>query len=143
MLEGSPYTRAEDLFRGVNRVPWSLPNHTWQRPRELPTATPSTQPSELPASELSRSTPELVSWIDVGLFPNPVAVGEQGVWVSVPGNDGTFGGEMVRLASDRARSSNESRFPPSRDGKWEEAASRPAQEASGWLARPISMPQGR
>jgi hypothetical protein len=47
---------------------------------------------------------------------------------------------MVRLAPDRARSSNESRFPPSPDGKWEEAASRPAQEASGWLARPISMP---
>jgi WD40 repeat protein len=73
---------------------------TWQRPGELPSATPSPQPSEVPDSELSRSTPHVVRWIDVGLFPNAVAAGQQGVWVSVPDNDGTFGGEMVRLAPD-------------------------------------------
>jgi Tol biopolymer transport system component len=66
---------------------------------------------EPPPSELSDAEPALVARIDVGPFPNAVAVGSDAAWVSVPDNDGTFGGEIVRLAAGSGEIAQRIRVP--------------------------------
>jgi Tol biopolymer transport system component len=66
---------------------------------------------EPPPSELSDAEPALVAHIDVGPFPNAVAVGSDAAWVSVPDNDGTFGGEIVRLAAGSGEIAQRIRVP--------------------------------
>jgi Tol biopolymer transport system component len=68
----------------------------WQPVRAVEgTPTPSGSPSVPPT--LSPVDPHVAATIPVGPFPNAVAAGEGSVWVSVPSNDGSLGGEILRI----------------------------------------------
>ncbi len=59
----------------------------------LPRSTPEPTMSSSPDSVEARIT----HTIDVADFPNAIAVGEGGVWVSAPRDDGSFAGDVVRI----------------------------------------------
>ncbi len=83
------------LTDGAGAAPGAL---TWQplivsgeSPAPTPTASPSTTPTPSPVN------PRITATIKVGDFPNAVAVGEGSVWISVPNNDGTATGQILRV----------------------------------------------
>lgn len=85
--------------------------------------------------------PRVVASIPVGDFPNAVAFGEGSVWVSVPNNDGFFGGEILRI--DPATHEIVARIPVDAIPIWETGGGGLAVGAgSVWVAAAVDAAGG-
>ena len=95
---------------------------------QLPVSTPSDVPEHLQA--------QVVDQVDVGPFPQAIAVGEGGVWVDVPANDPGASPEIVHIdpSSDRVVA----RIPVP-EGESDIAAG----EGSVWVTKAARTPGGQ
>lgn len=94
-----------------------------------------------PAATPSPVNPQVTATIPVGPFPNAVAVGERSVWVTVPTNDGSSGGEVVRI--DPETNEIVARIPVPAVPNWETGGGGLAVGAgSVWVAALVDAPGG-
>lgn len=82
-------------------------------------------------------TAQVQSIPHVASFPNAVVVGEGGVWVSAPRNDGSGGGDVVRFDPNTAEVIAR---VPVEDPGWETGGGLATGEGSVWSIRTYEIP---